>query len=158
MSQSYIGQYASSRKNIHSWLDSEGIPRNDNIVGRIGEYQAKEYMINTHNPNAVITWPTKSNSTWDFEINSKRYSVKVITSENTSGRTSPVKFNREWHELIAIRLDDTLGITKLSVINYDEVFTYATLVSINYRRNNQLPSSVPFQWWSVLDDPRYKKI
>lgn len=158
MSQSYISQYALLRKNIHVWLDSEGIPRNDNIVGRIGEWHAKEFMINSFSPNPTVIWPTKSNSTWDFEINSIRYSVKVITSENTSGRTSPVKFNREWNKLIAIRLDDTLGITKLSLISYDEIFAEATRVSANFKKFNRLPLSVPFRWWSIFDDQPYKKI
>lgn len=158
MPLNYIAGYAQNRKKIHDMLNKEGIPWNDNIVGRIGEWHAKEYVSNTLLPNSNITWPTVSNSPWDFGVNSVKYSVKVITPENKSGRTSLVKFNNQWDELIGIYLDNTLNISKLSIIDYNTAFNFATTTSTIFKKSGVAPSSKAFGWWAILDNPQYRKV
>jgi hypothetical protein len=158
MSLNYIADYAQNRKTIHDELNKEGIPWNDNIVGRIGEWHAKEYVTKNLISNPSIVWPTVSNSPWDFEVQSKRYSVKVITPENKSGRTSLLKFNNQWHDLIGIYLDNSLHISKLSIIDYRTVLNYAIATSTKYKKTGNQPSNKAFGWWSILDDQNYRKI
>jgi hypothetical protein len=76
-----INAYSNARKEINKWLDNHDIPRNDNIVGRIGEYFAIDYIKSTY-PIANIIVASKSNQGgYDFLFDGNRYSVKTITKE-----------------------------------------------------------------------------
>lgn len=151
-----IYQYANTRKKIHSWLDSKKIPRNDNIVGRIGEYYAMEYF-QQQVPQLSIHPASKTNQAdYDFCIGNKKYSVKTITEENKSGSTSPIKFNDCWDFLVAIRLDDHFHLANLSVIDYRSLKKSLDANSFKQGKTPGLKKS--FRWWKILNEQDYKKI
>jgi hypothetical protein len=73
---------------------------NDNIIGRIGEYLALQFL------RARGRLPTKtqnlSEKGFDLQDGPLKISVKIVTSENTRERLGRLK--EPWDELILIRL------------------------------------------------------
>ncbi|OAX49974.1 hypothetical protein [Paenibacillus sp. AD87] len=53
-----ISEYLNIRKEIKNELDAYGVPNNDNVVGRIGEYYAAEYF---KNAGSCVTFSQTSN-------------------------------------------------------------------------------------------------
>lgn len=151
-----INAYSNARKEIALWLDNLNIPRNDNIVGRIGEYYAINYFQRKF-PEVNIVPATKQNQAgYDFSIADKNYSVKTITHENKNGSTSPIRFNDSWHYLVAVKLDEDFNVEALSVIDYKTLKKALDKNSIN---QGKLPNvKKNFRWWKLLNDDDYRKV
>ena len=103
----------------HTFLtESKELPDlsgNDNIVGRIGELVAIQYLRNQG--RTVIKNLNPVEKGYDLKTDKEeQISVKIITAENKRGRTTRIK--QPWTELIFIKLNhlyevDTIGhITK----------------------------------------------
>ena len=73
---------------------------NDNIIGRIGEYLALQFL------RSKGRFPTKTKSLsqegFDLEDGAIRISVKLLTSENVRGRG--VRLKEPWDEFLLIQL------------------------------------------------------
>ena len=98
---------------------------NDNIIGRIGEFIALQYLIDERrNPKRAENMSQKA---WDFECDENgetKISVKTITDENKKGTSSHITYteslNEEdiipWNELIVIILSKELKVEKIGHI------------------------------------------
>jgi len=74
---------------------------NDNIIGRIGEYLAVTHLKQRGRQAKKVR--SKSQQGHDLLDGSIRISVKIITNENSAGRT--MRLTEPWDELLVIDLD-----------------------------------------------------
>ena len=151
-----ITNYAEARGNLHRFLDAYNIPRNDNLVGRIGEYIAIEYIKGTTSDEKVTPVAVPNQKGFDFSVGNKKYTVKTITNENKNGATSPLDLTNSWDYLVAVRLGDNFELVALSIIDYHSLKTQ--LDSNSIQRNRKIGTKKPFRWWQILNDDRYKKV
>jgi len=83
---------------------------NDNIVGRIGELVAIQFLRDQGRVLEKNASPVQKG--FDLLTSDKRMiSVKVITAENKSGRTTRIK--EPWDEFLLITLNDKYRVDKL---------------------------------------------
>ncbi|MCB0724363.1 MAG: hypothetical protein KDC73_06635 [Ignavibacteriae bacterium] len=75
---------------------------NDNIVGRIGEFIAIQFLRNYS--RVPIKNLNKTQKGYDLLCNNKKISVKTITCENLTKRTTRIK--DPWDELVLIELKE----------------------------------------------------
>lgn len=143
-----ITEYSKIRRDIKKALDAYGIPNNDNIVGRIGEYYAADYFINAG--SGVIFSQISNQAGFDFSINNIRYSVKTITKENNTGSTSPLKLDGSWDYLISVKLGENFELLQLSSVGYDIV--KRNLDENSIKQNKQPSVKKSFRWWKFLND------
>ena len=117
--QSVIKEYLSGRQKFLNYAkDEESLSGNDNIIGRIGEYIAFEYL-NLQNRNPIKAVINRAG--YDIVCDNKdeiKISVKLISNENKKGRTT--KIGESWNELIIILLDENYEIQKLGHISEKE--------------------------------------
>jgi hypothetical protein len=151
-----INAYSKARKEIHSWLDEQNIPRNDNIVGRIGEYFAIEFIKNESFSDPVVPAVKSNQEGYDFLVGSNKYSVKTMTRENKTGSTTPIKLNPKWDYLVAIKLDDDFNLESLSIIDYQNLKDYLDTNSIKQGKEPGIKKI--FRWWKILNQPPYKRV
>ena len=90
---------------------------NDNIMGRIGEFIALQFLeYHGRNPRKNIC---TSNKGFDIECgDGSLVSVKMITSENKTKRTSRIK--EPWSELIVIKLNNLFEVDHLGILTKDQ--------------------------------------
>ena len=91
---------------------------NDNLVGRIGEFIAYQYL---HEHNRDPKRPkSKTEKGYDFlcDKGKVRVSVKTITSENKAGSTTII--SEPWDELILITINSKSEIEKFGIITKDQ--------------------------------------
>jgi hypothetical protein len=104
---------------------------NDNIIGRIGEFIVYQYLLERKRRPIQAKLNQKG---FDFLCDEKiRVSVKTITHENKSGRTT--KINENWDELILIHLNEKFKVEQIGVITKRE-FNKAL-------KENQIRSATP---------------
>lgn len=97
--------------------DFRELDGNDNIIGRIGEYIAIKYLNNCG--RVVSKCPNKVNKGFDLKCGeNETISVKLITSENKSGRTTSLK--QPWTELIIITMCPAYKVDRLGHILYKD--------------------------------------
>ncbi len=100
-------------------LEANKIPElsgNDNFVGRIGELIALRYLQKQN--RSVIKVTNKINKGFDLTCTEgSSISVKLITAENKSGRTTKLK--QPWTELILISLNPHYSVDRIGQITYD---------------------------------------
>ena len=87
---------------------------NDNLVGRIGEFIAYQYL---HDHNRQPKRPTsKTEKGFDFLCDNglTKVSVKTITAENKVGSTTII--TEPWDELILITIDENSKIKKFGIL------------------------------------------
>ncbi len=111
-----IDYLAARHKFLKSSNEFEELSGNDNIVGRIGELIAIQYLrdqgrIVKKNSNPV----QKGYDLIADEVH--QVSVKIITAENKFGRTTRIK--QPWNELIFIKLNSTYQVDIIGHINLD---------------------------------------
>lgn len=118
-----IRDYADARMRVDQFLDKQGIPKNDNKVGRIGEYYAKTFF-----DNAKVAIEFAENPITPYDIKNKKtgklYSVKTITPEN-KGQSTEFKLNGEWDYLLLIILDKELRLKGRYLLSYNRICKYA---------------------------------
>jgi hypothetical protein len=119
--------YLAARKAFAAVADSnDWLKGNDNYIGRIGEMAAMIYLREKHGlmvTNARGEHANKSRKAVDIKVGDTWWSVKCVSDESTSMRTSPYKANESkeesdawiWPPLIIIRIEylhqDELKIT-----------------------------------------------
>ncbi|MCD4792035.1 MAG: hypothetical protein K8R54_02290 [Bacteroidales bacterium] len=117
--QSVIKKYVTARKGFLNYAKNEdSLSGSDNIIGRIGEYIAFEYL-NLQNRNPIKAVLNRAG--YDIVCDNKdkiEVSVKLISNENKKGRTT--KIGESWNELIVILLDENYEIQKLGHISKKE--------------------------------------
>jgi len=107
--------YLIARKKFRDTADSiPEIDGNDNIVGRIGEFIALQFLKYTLKKKLVFRNKNMVQAGYDIMADNKKVSVKIITAENKKGRTTPIK--EPWDELIIIELGDNSKISKIGFI------------------------------------------
>ena len=87
---------------------------NDNLVGRIGEFIAYQYL-HEHKRNPRRP-KRKTEKGYDFicDNGKTKVSVKTITFENKAGSTTII--SEPWDELILITINDKVKVEKLGII------------------------------------------
>lgn len=110
-----VRDYLVARKKFRNAADKVPVLRgNDNIIGRIGEFIAVQFLEHRLNRKVVSKNENTVQKGYDIEADGKRVSVKIITSENESGRTTPIK--DPWDELIIIELGETSKVNRIGFI------------------------------------------
>ncbi len=97
----------------------EYLKGNDNKVGVIGEYYAFLYLENQGRDVKKVE--SKSQEGFDLESDGKRISVKIITRENSSGKTTKLK--KGWDEFILLILDEDYSVNSIGHININQMRT-----------------------------------
>lgn len=91
---------------------------NDNLVGRIGEFIAINFL--KRQGRLVTKNKNKVEKGYDLETNDKaKVSVKLITAENNRGRTNRVK--NPWTEFVLITLNDKYKVDRIGHIKKNEI-------------------------------------
>jgi hypothetical protein len=113
---------------------------NDNLIGRIGEFIVYQHLLEDKRHPIQARLNQKG---FDFLCDEKiRVSVKTITHENKSGRTT--KINENWDELILIHLNEKFKVEQIGVITKIE-FNKAL-------KENQIRSKTPTASISMLNN------
>jgi hypothetical protein len=110
--------YLVARKKFRDVADN--IPElagNDNIIGRIGEFIAMQFLEHRLDRKPIRN-KNMVQSGYDIKANGKKVSVKIITFENKKGRTTPIK--NPWDELIVIELGENSKVSQIGYISKDK--------------------------------------
>jgi hypothetical protein len=110
--QKLAKNYLSARKDFLSAIrqDHPELGGNDNIVGRIGEYIALQFLIGKG--RTVSKCRSATNKGYDIICSSGRQiSVKTITAESKTGRSTTLK--QPWQELIMIYIGKDYEVEKI---------------------------------------------
>jgi len=96
--------YILARKKFRKIADlTPELAGNDNLIGRIGEFIALQFLRETCNRTNVVRNKNIVEAGYDILADNKKVSVKIITSENIRGFTTHVR--NPWDELVLIELD-----------------------------------------------------
>jgi len=76
---------------------------NDNLIGRIGEFIAIQFLKQGLNREIVQRNKNIVEAGYDIEADGQKVSVKIITNENKAGRNTRVR--NPWDELVLIELN-----------------------------------------------------
>jgi len=100
-----IKTYIKARKHflVVSEKNSEYLTGNDNIIGRIGEYYAIRFL--ESQGRTFKKAASNSQAGYDLICDNIKISVKIITAESMSQRTS--RLTGEWDELFLIELNES---------------------------------------------------
>jgi hypothetical protein len=111
--------YLTARKKFLAIADNtHWLFGNDNLVGRIGEFIAYQYLHeNKRNPERPTS---KTQKGYDFICDKKKtkISVKTITHENKAGTTTVI--TEPWDELILITINDKIKIDKFGILTKEQ--------------------------------------
>lgn len=110
--------YLVARKKFRD--EADNIPElfgNDNIIGRIGEFIALQFLEHKLKRKKINRNENMVQAGYDIMADNKMVSVKIITSENKKGNTTPIK--DPWDELIIIELGENSKINKIGHITKD---------------------------------------
>lgn len=89
---------------------------NDNIIGRIGEFIALRFLERLcQRPVKVLS---SSNPGYDLIEEDRKTQVKVITEENTRGRT--VRLKEDWDQLLLIELGEHYRPIRIGLLTKDQ--------------------------------------
>ena len=129
---------------------------NDNLVGRIGEFIAYQYL---YDHNRQPKRPTsKTEKGFDFICDNglTKISVKTITSENKAGSTTLI--TEPWDELILITIGESIKIEKIGIltkIQFQEAIKNGHLKSQTpYARRSMLGSKGLITKYGKMIDPK----
>jgi len=109
-----IEKYLQARKNILELgrKHPERIGGNDNIIGRIGEFIALQFLESIgQKPKKMLH---SSNPGYDLIENDIQTQVKVITSENQKGRN--VRLKKPWNQFVLIELGEHYKPERIGVL------------------------------------------
>lgn len=113
-----IKQYWQARKNLLEIGKRypERIGGNDNIIGRIGEFIALRFL------ESIGQHPEKewhsSNPGYDLHEGSILTQVKVITDENSNGKSMRLK--KPWNQFVLIQLNEEHDAEKIGLLTEEE--------------------------------------
>jgi hypothetical protein len=109
------GKYLRARKAFRDATDK--IPElsgNDNLVGRIGEFIAIQFLHDKLHRNEIARNENVVQTGYDILADGKRVSVKVITAENKSGSTTPIR--EPWDELVFVELAADAEVSRIGFL------------------------------------------
>lgn len=139
MSKEHCKMYLQSRRLFLTFAnESKFLSGNDNIIGRIGEFVALQFL-KKRNPRKNLN-PTEKGYDLICDVDTK-VSVKMITWENSTQRTTRIK--EPWDELIVIFLNDDLEIGKLGHLT--------KIQFLNCKKLNSKTSNEPYCKLSMLN-------
>lgn len=104
--------YLRARKKFRRLTDQ--IPElngNDNLVGRIGEFIAFQFLKLKLKRKNVVRNTNTVQAGYDIIADKKRVSVKIITAENRTGSTTPIR--DPWDELVLIELGEASVVSRI---------------------------------------------
>jgi hypothetical protein len=110
--------YLFARKKFRDVADK--IPElfgNDNIIGRIGEFIALQFLEHKLKRKQIFRNAKMTEAGYDIIADDKKVSVKIITHENKYGRTTPIK--DPWDELILIELGNDASVIIIGYLSKD---------------------------------------
>jgi len=117
--QEFAKQYLLARQKFLSAIreDHPELGGNDNIVGRIGEFIALQFLIN--DKRTVRKCKSVTNKGYDIICSADRQiSVKTITAESKTGRSTRLK--QPWQELIIIYIGKDYEVEKIGHIHIED--------------------------------------
>ena len=117
--QKLAKKYLSARKDFLSAIrqDHPELGGNDNIVGRIGEFIALQFLTNKN--RTVTKCKSATNKGYDILCSAGRQiSVKTITGESKTGRTTKLK--QPWQELVMIYIGKDYEVEKIGHIHIED--------------------------------------
>ena len=91
---------------------------NDNLVGRIGEFIAYQYLYNHDRHPKRPTSKTEKGFDLICDNGQTRVSVKTITAENKVGSTTII--TEPWDELILITINEDIKIEKFGILTKEQ--------------------------------------
>lgn len=112
-------EYLVARKKFRDEADK--IPvlgGNDNIIGRIGEFIAVQFLEHKLKRRVVVKNKNMTQKGFDIVADDKRVSVKIITAENQKGRTTTIK--DPWDELVVVELGEDSEVKQIGYIARDK--------------------------------------
>lgn len=132
--KSLAKEYLSARQKFLSAIrqDHPELGGNDNIVGRIGEFIALQFL---HNSNRKVEkCKNATNKGYDIICSTGRQiSVKTITAESKTGRSTKLK--QPWQELIMIYIDKNY---EVEIIGHIHIEDYTIALSQKFIGENQV--------------------
>lgn len=112
-------EYLLARKKFRDATDHNPIlSGNDNIVGRIGEFVAIQFLEKELKRRNINKNKNPVQAGYDIVADRKRVSVKTISSENISGCTTPIK--QPWDELLLIELGEDSRVLRIGYLTSKE--------------------------------------
>lgn len=127
-------RYLSARQEFLSAIreDHPELGGNDNIVGRIGEFIALQFL--NDNNRDVTKCKSATNKGYDLVCSEDRQiSVKTITAESKTGRSTQLK--QPWQELIMIYIGKSY---EVEIIGHIHIEDYNIALSQQFVRENQV--------------------
>ncbi|MBZ4042668.1 hypothetical protein [Flavobacterium hibisci] len=112
-------KYLSARREFLSAIreDHPELGGNDNIVGRIGEFVALQFLENSN--RRVQKCKSATNKGFDIVCsNGRQISVKTITAESKTGRSTKLK--QPWQELIIIYIGKNYEVETIGHIHVED--------------------------------------
>ena len=108
-------EYLLARKKFRDTTDRDPLlSGNDNIVGRIGEFIAAQFLKKELKRRNVVKNQSPVEKGYDIVADGNRVSVKTISAENTSGRTTPIK--EPWDELLLVELGENSRVLRIGYL------------------------------------------
>lgn len=108
-------EYLLARKKFRDATDKDRLlSGNDNIVGRIGEFVVVQFLKKELKRKNVERNESPVQKGYDIIADGKRVSVKTITAENTSGRTTFIK--QSWDEFVLVELGGDSRVLRIGYI------------------------------------------
>lgn len=132
--KSLAKRYLSARQEFLSAIreDHPELGGNDNIVGRIGEFIALQFLDN--NNRVVTKCKSATNKGYDIVCSENRQiSVKTITVESKTGRSTQLK--QPWQELIMIYIGENY---EVEIIGHIHIEDYNIALSQQVVKENQV--------------------
>lgn len=117
--KSLAKKYLSARQDFLSAIrkDHPELGGNDNIVGRIGEFVALQFLNNCN--RVVEKCKSATNKGYDIVCSENRQiSVKTITAESKTGRSTQLK--QPWQELIMIYIGENYEVELIGHIHIED--------------------------------------
>lgn len=116
-------EYLLARKKFRDATDKDPLlSGNDNIVGRIGEFIAHQFLQHKLKRKKIIKNPNPVQKGYDIIADGQKVSVKTITGENASGRTTPIK--QPWDELLLIELGKDSRLLRIGYLTSKDFKTW----------------------------------
>lgn len=133
---------------------SEGlILGNDNHIGDIGEYWARQHF---ESQGRFARYHQLKNGAYDIELKDGcRVSVKTITAWSKRGKGTQVRplCGTKWTLLAAVNLDRDLLPQRIAVVPLTELLQRGPFPRNAERREKENSKTFPvFQWWDWLDE------
>lgn len=108
-------EYLQARKKFRDATDKNSLlSGNDNIVGRIGEFIAVQFLEKEFKRKNITRNQNPVERGYDIIADQKKVSVKTITAENSSGRTTKIK--DPWDEFVLVEIGENNQVLRIGYL------------------------------------------